>query len=62
MSDEKQDERPAFKLHWMHGVGALLLIIGIMGAANGAAIGYVWLLLAVLLLIGGTVVRAIQRR
>jgi hypothetical protein len=46
----------------MQGVGAILVIIGIMGAANGAAIGYIWLLLAAVLITGGTVIQAVKAR
>jgi hypothetical protein len=60
MSGEKAGT--GFRLHWMQGVGAILVIIGIMGAANGAAIGYIWLLLAAVLITGGTVIQAVKAR
>lgn len=60
MSEEKTGA--GFRLHWMQGVGAILAIVGIMGVANGASMGLVWLFFAALLIVGGTVVQAIRAR
>jgi predicted lipid-binding transport protein (Tim44 family) len=42
----------------MIGTGVLALLFGVVGAANGAAIGFLIALLGIALLVGGLVIRS----